>query len=97
MATIDIVDACHSHHATAPCPDAERIDWGTPTRRTQHVRVRDHTCDCRRPTYELCTAAGLWFVRRSSANGTVVTSESPWLSARAAEHLWGQILYGQAW
>lgn len=65
MTAREVVDACHSHHVDAPCPDAERIDWRTPTRRTQHVRVRDHTCDCRNPPYELCTAAGLWFIRRS--------------------------------
>lgn len=84
----------HGPHVKAPEPDAEIVDWSPPTRRAQRVRVRAHTCCCRQPAFELCAAAGLWFVRRMTANGVAV--ESPWTSPRAAMELWEQILRGQA-
>lgn len=60
-----------------------------------HIRVRDHTCSCRFPTYELCTAAGLSFVRRTINDNTIM--ESPWLPSRDTQELWQRILRGQAW
>ncbi len=60
------------------------------------VRVRAYTCSCVSPYFELCTAGGLWFVRRFTKGNPTVTTESPWQSARAAQDLWTRILTGQA-
>ena len=60
------------------------------------VRVREHSCICAQPMYELCTAAGLCFVRRLSGKGHKTVMESPWVSAQAGRRLWLQIMQGQA-
>lgn len=85
----------HGPHVARPGPDAELVDWSSPAHRVDRVRVRAHTCCCRRPAFELCAAAGLWFVRRVTDDGAI--AESPWTPSRDAMELWEQILRGQAW
>lgn len=72
------------------------IEWGQSHSRVNRVRVRTHTCSCTSPYFELCTAGGLWFVRRFTAGTPTMIAESPWMAARAAQDLWNQILTGQA-
>jgi hypothetical protein len=86
----------HSLHTAAPGAEAVRVDWRESQRRCDRLRVREHTCFCRLPMYELCTAGGLWFVRRFSGEALEVIVESTWMTARAAQRLWMQIVTGQA-
>ncbi|MET8008101.1 hypothetical protein [Nonomuraea glycinis] len=74
----------------------ELVEWEPSLPRTNRVRVRTHTCVCESPIYELCAAGGLGFVRRSTGESPVVTAETAWLPARAAEDLWWRILSGHA-
>jgi hypothetical protein len=46
--------------------------------------------------FELCTAGGLWFVRRHPVTGSGSILESVWMPARATKVLWLQILTGEA-
>ncbi|GGP18422.1 hypothetical protein GCM10012278_90540 [Nonomuraea glycinis] len=85
----------HGTHAAGPRQPSQLVEWSPPAPRTDRIRVRDHTCSCRFPTYELCTAAGLSFVRRTTSDKTI--TESPWLPSREAQQLWQKILHGQAW
>lgn len=88
-------DACGNQHAAPPLPEARAIDWGPSQSRVNRVRVRAHTCCCTSPYFELCTAGGLWFIRRYTKGDPTVPGESPWLLAAAAQELWTQLLTGQ--
>lgn len=90
-----ILPSYHGPHVPPAQACAERVDWRRSLPRTAWIRVREHTCACRYPIFELCTAGGLWFVRRLS-KGTPLIVESPWESARTAQELWVRILSGQA-
>ncbi|MGW6496840.1 hypothetical protein [Nonomuraea angiospora] len=87
----------HGLHVPALHAEAVRVDWAQSLRRTDLLRVREHTCMCTYPRFELCTAAGLWFVRKFTAEHPAKVRESTWMQARAARELWSQILAGQAW
>jgi hypothetical protein len=89
-------EPCDNQHAAAPRSGAKSIEWEPSTSRVHRIRVRAHTCSCTFPYFELCTAGGLWFVRRFTAKSPAVAVESPWVSAHAAQNLWTQILTGQA-
>lgn len=95
MVTSTFLADYHGLHVAAPCAQVEPVDWEPSRPRADRVRVREHTCSCRRPVFELCAAGGLWFVRRLS-DDTSAVMESAWLSVRAAEELWSRILRGQA-
>ncbi|TMR94589.1 hypothetical protein EJK15_33000 [Nonomuraea basaltis] len=91
------VPLCHGLHVAAP-PDAERVAWVQSAGRVPRVRVRDYTCMCRAPFFELCAAGGLSFVRRiSDESDAAIIVESPWTLAPAAERLWLRISNGTAW
>lgn len=85
----------HGPHATAAQDHADPVDWEPSVKRTDRIRVREHTCTCRSPIFELCTAGGLSFVRRLTDDDTA-TVESSRVSARVARDLWERILNGQA-
>jgi len=87
---------CVGLHVPPPRADAIQVEWTKSLPRAPRLRVRGHTCACTFPAFELCTAAGLWFVRRLPAKGTGDIMESAWTSARAAEELWLQIVTGRA-
>lgn len=86
----------HGLHAATAQPDHEPVDWSPSSPRAARVRIREHTCVCKRVVYELCTAGGLWFVRRLSDGPPVSVVESGWETARAVQALWSRILLGQA-
>ncbi|MFG2078688.1 hypothetical protein [Nonomuraea maritima] len=81
-----------------PVPDAQaiQVQWKQPLQRAERLRVRAHTCGCTFPTFELCAAAGLAFVRVFRSEDDEDVWESAWLPMRAACKLWNQILNGQA-
>ncbi len=87
---------CLGLHVPTPRADAIRVDWAKSLPRADRLRVRGHTCACTYPAFELCTAAGLWFVRRLPAKGLGDIVESAWTSASATEELWLQIVTGRA-
>ena len=72
------------------------MDWRSSRPRADRVRIREHTCACVYPVYELCTAAGLSFVRRTDDEKGEHVVESHWTSANAARVLWMKIVTGQA-
>lgn len=72
------------------------MEWSPILPRADRLRIRDHSCSCRYPMFELCTAGGLWFVRCHPAKDPAGILESAWMSARAAQKLWEQILSGEA-
>jgi hypothetical protein len=65
-------------HVAAAHIQAEPLEWELPIPRVHRVRVRAHTCVCQSPIFELCTAGGLWFVRRITAESPAVIEESVW-------------------
>ncbi|MDP4505859.1 hypothetical protein [Nonomuraea turcica] len=87
----------HGLHVAAAQAQAVRVDWAPSQPRADRLRIREHTCACTYPMFELCTAAGLWFVRRITDEAPEAIVESAWMSARAARDLWMQIVTGQAW
>lgn len=86
----------HSDHPARPHKRALRVDWQQSQDRCPQVRVREHTCMCLRPVYELCTAGGLWFMRRYTGENLEIMVESPWTPAGPARALWMRVLTGQA-
>ncbi|GAA3680612.1 hypothetical protein GCM10022224_051020 [Nonomuraea antimicrobica] len=56
-------DRFHSHHVPPPGPDWVPLRWEP--LRSSAARVRDYTCDCQATFYELCTAHGQSFIRRT--------------------------------
>jgi hypothetical protein len=86
----------HGDHPDRPHEQAMRVRWQKSQNRCPQVRVREHTCICLCPMYELCTAGGLWFVRRFTGKDLEIVVESAWMSAQAARTLWMQIMTGQA-
>lgn len=87
----------HGPHTRPRRFDAELVEWCEPIPRFQRVRVRRHTCECKPRIYELCTAGGLAWVRRTDRLKSVVkVGESPPCSFREAEELWEKLLAGRA-
>ncbi|GAA2846712.1 hypothetical protein GCM10010517_03490 [Streptosporangium fragile] len=85
----------HSIHVAPVQEEHIVVAWRPAGRRADRVRVREHTCWCRKPSYELCTASGLAFIRRSCRDGGLL-HESDWLRVRDAEQLWLWIISGRA-
>ena len=86
----------HGPHVAAPQAGVVRVEWMPVLPRADRLRVRGHTCACRYPMFERCTAGGLWFVRHYPFDEQADILESAWMSACAARTLWMQILTGQA-
>lgn len=91
-----IAETYHSIHVAPLQSQHELVAWRTEAPRADRVRVREHTCPCRRITYEFCLAGGLAFVRRTYRHDGVAIHESAWMRTREVEHLWLRILLGQA-
>ncbi|MFI6709534.1 hypothetical protein ACIBF7_24060 [Nonomuraea sp. NPDC050478] len=87
----------HGQHPASADGAVVMIDWCPAVPRTERVRVRDYTCDCRPIVYELCQAGGLRFIRRiSRPNGRLVVEESRWSTSAVIDTLWGELLRGEA-
>ena len=88
------------HHGIHPAPrqsPCHPVDWRPSLPRADRVQVRKHTCACRKVVYELCTTAGLIFIRRQRReNGVINVHESTWLRTPEGERLWAAILAGHA-
>ncbi|WP_327587849.1 hypothetical protein OHA25_13270 [Nonomuraea sp. NBC_00507] len=91
----DEIPDFHGPHVEPPKPGHVILPWYEPANRAQRIRVVSHTCECQVTTYELCTAAGLGFVRRTNREkGTV--RETAWTLIATARHTFDQILQGEA-
>ncbi|WP_433249334.1 hypothetical protein ACQPYK_02200 [Streptosporangium sp. CA-135522] len=86
----------HGIHVAPLQKEHELVAWRTAIPRADRIRIREHTCDCRTISYELCQGGGLMFVRRTYRSGGVVVHESDWLRTGEAEPLWRLLLLGQA-
>lgn len=90
----------HDFHSAHPRPVQDGctpIDWSTPTGRCSSARIRDHTCGCLTVWYELCTAAGLAYIRRTERTSTGErVGESPWRHTAEVNELWTALLDGRA-
>ena len=87
----------HGIHPAPQQPGCVPVDWQPARPRADRVRVREHTCECRKTVYELCVSGGLVFIRRHlrERSGTLV-HESAWLRTAEGERLWAQIIAGLA-
>jgi hypothetical protein len=75
----------------------ETINWLPPVRRSERVRVRRHTCECRATIYELCHSGGLMFIRRTTrSDQTSTIHETERLITVRMEDLWTRLIVGQA-
>ncbi|WP_244312780.1 hypothetical protein [Microbispora hainanensis] len=66
-----------------------------PTNRSDRVRVRRHTCECKPTIYELCSAGGVFFIRRTIRGKNVEIRETERLVAARMEDLWVRLLSGE--
>jgi len=91
------MQALHGTHVAPSREGHAVIEWSRPVPRCGSIRVRSFTCDCAATVYELCSAAGLFHIRRTvrSPEGHRV-SESPWLRVAEAIRLWDRLLDGSA-
>ena len=96
MGAASVPDFHHGDHLSAQVTEVESVRWERSLPRADRVRVRAFTCACRSPVFELCTAGGLWFVRRFTDENPTAPMESEWMSAKAGNDLWLRILSGQA-
>lgn len=94
---IERVAPYHGLHIAPMQRQHERLRWTEPGRRTQRIRVKLHTCDCKATIYEFCQAGGLLFIRRTvrGPDGPVIHESDRWISARA-EQIWLLLVTGQA-
>nr|AYP71363.1 hypothetical protein [Nonomuraea sp.] len=89
---------CMSRHPPPPVRGAWKIDWDVAVPRADRVRVKDHTCCCRRVYYELCQGGGLRFIRRyTRERKRVIVHESTWLPAAKTNEMWTRLLGGEAY
>src|SRR5437868_1468894 len=96
VAAFSVPDFHHGIHSSVQNEEVESVRWERSLPRADRMRVREFTCACRSPVFELCTAGGLWFVRRISDENPTAPMESEWMSAKAGNDLWLRILSGQA-
>ncbi|MCT9932848.1 hypothetical protein N5079_21820 [Planotetraspora sp. A-T 1434] len=87
----------HGIHVAPLQADHERINWMVPTHRSDRIRVRRHTCDCKATIYELCHAGGVLFIRRTIRRdeGNRVHETERLITVRM-EDLWTRLILGQA-
>lgn len=87
----------HGLHVAPAQAGYEEIRWLRPTSRSDRVRVRRHTCECRPTVYELCAAGGLMFVRRTvEARRGVRIHETDRINTAGMRELWRRLILGQA-
>ena len=87
----------HSLHAAIPQSNAEPLTWHDTTQRFARVRIIQHTCDCQPKVYELCTSAGLTWIRATERSPTKPTiQETHPCSTNLAHELWQKVLTGRA-
>ncbi|MEV4176097.1 hypothetical protein [Nonomuraea sp. NPDC049709] len=89
-------DRYHSAHVPRPRPGFTRLRWER-LREGSAARIRDYTCDCQNPYYELCSAGGQYFIRRTwLRNGTVQVHETARGRVAKAMEVWSKLLSGEA-
>lgn len=89
-----VIAEFHGVHAAPRQDGYVPIEWAHANDRSVRIRVRDHTCACSDPSYELCQSGGLLFIRRTTRQRVV--SESPWLVTEQGLRLWQMLLTGRA-
>lgn len=95
-ADIPLPPPYHGIHVGPAWEDHESITWLKPTPRSDRVRVRRHTCECKPTIYELCQAGGLLFVRRTEREPAVKVRETERLITVRIVPLWTKLLTGEA-
>ncbi|WP_067178677.1 hypothetical protein [Microtetraspora niveoalba] len=87
----------HGVHVAPLQKGHEKIRWLPPAQRSDRVRVRRHTCECKATIYELCHSGGLMFIRRTvrGPDGAHVHESDRLVTARM-EVLWLRLLLGEA-
>lgn len=83
----------HGRHVPAGRAEELSIVWTPEAVRPSPVRVRDYSCPCQVPYYELCQAEGVRFIRRVHVNGDEsIVDESPRDRAPKVDELWARLL-----
>lgn len=87
----------HGIHVAPIQMGHQKINWLKPTARSDRVRVRLHTCECKATIYELCHSGGLVFIRRTirGPDGSDVHETERLIWVRM-EVLWNRLLLGEA-
>lgn len=87
----------HGIHVAPVRMGHEKIGWLEPTSRSDRVRVRRHTCECKATIFELCHSGGLMFIRRTIRGPECLAiHETERLIAVRMEALWHRLLLGEA-
>jgi hypothetical protein len=90
------LDECLSPHVSMMRRDCERLRWNVVNSGRHRVRVVVWTCSCRATVYELCTAGGRAFIRRTvQAEPRAVVCETAWGSPEEAWENWAALLSGR--
>ncbi len=82
--------SCLSPHPARPQPGCRDLVWREPYV-TGRIRVIEWTCECAAEVYELCEAAGLAFIRKTT--GGAVWESDAWL-VREIRRTWRALLGG---
>ncbi|MEV4221154.1 hypothetical protein [Nonomuraea sp. NPDC049725] len=83
----------HGRHVPAGRAEELSIVWTPEAVRPSPVRVRDYSCPCQVPYYELCQAEGVRFIRMVHVNGDEsIVDESPRDRAPKVDELWARLL-----
>ena len=85
----------HGIHLGPARDGHEGIEWLRATNRSDRVRVRRHTCECKATIYELCGAGGLSFNRRTTRGAAMEIHETERLVSARIEGLWVRLLSGE--
>ncbi len=87
---------CLSPHVPLAQLGHERLTWLEP-RTGERVRVKAWTCDCRATVYELCTAGGQGFIRRTlQREGSPEVHETHRWTIPQTYEMWAAVLSGMA-
>ncbi|MGI5269912.1 hypothetical protein ACQEUU_12240 [Nonomuraea sp. CA-218870] len=87
----------HGQHIAPMAGAAVMIEWRPAVPRTERMKVREYTCDCRPVVYELCQAGGVRFIRRiSRLDRRSLIEESRRDVAAVIDALWAELLRGEA-
>ncbi|KAB8191505.1 hypothetical protein FH608_030065 [Nonomuraea phyllanthi] len=85
----------HGPHVEPPEPHHIKLTWHEPTNRAPRIRIISYSCECEAILYELCSAAGQGFIRRTDREqGTV--HETAWTLTLKARRTFNRILRGKA-
>ncbi|GHE49484.1 hypothetical protein GCM10017673_58600 [Streptosporangium violaceochromogenes] len=89
------MSGCLSSHLPVPQSNPAPLTWIRP-RSGERCRVIDWTCGCRSVVYELCSAGGQFFIRRTVQGANRTVAETSRGREGETRKLWTALLTGRA-